>query len=73
VDNKACIFCKWFYLDPGEAPYSKWTPGEDASLGCTKNVWTLYGDWTEKDWRLGMAEAQNCDLYEYIPLSEIGG
>ena len=73
--EKACIFCKHFYIDSGYPPYSEYTPGEDASLGCHKAIWELsgYSGWDEKDWKAGMVKAQDCEFYEYIPLSEIGG
>ena len=69
--EKACIFCRHFYMDAGTPDWSDVTPGEAASVGCFKGIWALYYCWDEAEWREGMSRANDCPWYEYVPLSSV--
>jgi hypothetical protein len=60
-----CIFCRFFYLNPGEPDYSEITPGESPSMGCSRGLWRLdpYED-TEVEYRQKIQMARSCDLFE---------
>jgi hypothetical protein len=65
--EKLCLFCKEFYLDNGHPDWSDITPGEDASMGCTKGI--VYIDLTIDSlasYRKNISTAKNCLFYEQI-------
>ena len=59
---KICLFCKHFVFSPGDAGYSEYTPGYEASMDC--NIHDLDIDLhaeTEASYRKKLLTAQTCD------------
>jgi len=59
---KICLFCKHFVFSPGDAGYSEYTPGYEASMDC--NIHDLDIDLhaeTEASYRAKVLTAQTCD------------
>lgn len=65
-DKLYCVDCKHFYFSSGSPGYSEYTPGSDASLGCTKQKWEYEpNNDTDQSFRKKMKTADNCEEYEY--------
>ena len=68
MDNtrKLCIFCKHFRWDQGYGDLSDITPGADASMWCSLNLFNgLYGyDITRDAYRNAIFAAQACGRFD---------
>jgi len=62
--DKICLFCCHFYIDGGSPGYSRYTPGDDASVGCNLDHWILERYDTSNSYRLKMEKAENCGDFE---------
>lgn len=45
--EKLCVFCEHWRMTGGDAGYSELTPGWDAEMSCSKNLWTA-PHWKDK-------------------------
>ncbi len=64
--GRLCWSCKHFSFDGGERGYSEYTPGDNASLDCAKNVFNtdLEDLGTSDDLRKLLMTAENCVKFE---------
>lgn len=59
-----CLFCKHFHFWSGQPDYSECTPGENASIGCSLDIWEMdYGD-DQESFREDMRRAAKCEKFE---------
>ena len=64
-DNLTCIACKHFRFETGCTGYSKYTPGYDTIIECTKAHWEvdMYLD-SQDGYRMKLFSAKNCTDFE---------
>ena len=67
---QTCLFCSHFYFDGGSPGHSEYTPGSDASIGCSKGVWDYEMYDMTNDFRRHMLTAQTCDKFSTAELDE---
>lgn len=69
--TKLCLWCEEFYFDNGKPDWSEYTPGEDAEMGCFKNIYTIYlTEDTLKKYRKCILLAENCEHYVQVEMEE---
>ncbi len=69
--EKLYLFCEHFYFSPGIPDWSDVTPGEDATMGCWKNIISidLFEDSLES-YREKILTARTCWRYKQVDLEK---
>jgi hypothetical protein len=63
---RVCVTCQYFSFWEGRPRYSKYTPGESASMCCDKGYWQFDFNGTsanEANYRKTLLTALSCDDY----------
>jgi hypothetical protein len=64
-DRSVCWFCKYFNFTASSPGYSEWTPGNEASIDCDKDVWQMdLNEETEDSFREKLSTAATCDKFK---------
>lgn len=67
MEAKICLFCKYFYLDPGHPGYSDITPGWDMVMQCSKGHWKFTQfETTTEEYRKMLLKADKCNHFEEV-------
>ena len=61
---KLCVFCKKFYINLDDTPYSEVTPGEEIEIGCLSSIWNMRNDGDVEEFREYIQKAETCEKYE---------
>lgn len=67
MDEKLCIFCKYFIFNLGSADWSELTLGSNPDIDCEKNVWFM--NWENVDesvFREILLKAKKCKYYTFF-------
>jgi len=65
---KLCLFCKKLSFYMGTPDYSDMTPGESASIDCSKSHWNIYfASATEEEYRKALETAATCEDFDPRP------
>lgn len=59
-EGKCCVECEFMSIQTGSPAYSEWTPGEDFTMSCSKEVWDFDPYGTEQEYRDCMLAARRC-------------
>jgi hypothetical protein len=62
--ERTCLGCKHFYFSAGSPSYSELTPGNSASMSCSKNVWDFDFE-ADDDLAKTLYSAVTCGHYEF--------
>lgn len=61
-----CTYCIHFRFDEGWVG-TEVTPGDPASIECSKGFWSLTSPWSGRKFRLNVASGVACQSFEATP------